>query len=230
MVELDHADRAEHPHVGHARARRAAAPGRPAARPRSWPPRRAQSPARSSPIEALATAQASGLPMKVGPVRQHRPSPRRCPGPPRACTARRPGSGSRRSAPCPRTSRPGVTPACSAAKSAPVRPKPVAISSKISSTPCARVTSRSTRRYAGWWKRIPPAPCTTGSTITAASSSRVPLDRSTSAVHVRRVGSDVEAGRRHRRRRPAGAARRPRAWCMPPSGSQTLIGWNVSPW
>ncbi len=65
----------------------------------------------------------------------------------------------------------GTTPAWSAPNSAPVRPNPVAISSKTSSTSFASVTSRSARRYPGLWKRIPPAPCTTGSTTTAASSS-----------------------------------------------------------
>ena len=40
----------------------------------------------------------------------------------------------------------GLTPACPAAKSEPLRPNPVAISSKMSSTPCAAQASRSTRR------------------------------------------------------------------------------------
>ncbi len=65
----------------------------------------------------------------------------------------------------------GLTPACSAANSSPVRPNPVAISSKISSTSCRSQMSRRSVRYRGSWKRIPPAPCTTGSTMTAASSS-----------------------------------------------------------
>jgi hypothetical protein len=65
----------------------------------------------------------------------------------------------------------GRTPAWVIAKSSPVRPKPVAISSKISNIWYRSHSSRSTHRYPGSWKRIPPAPCTTGSTITAANSS-----------------------------------------------------------
>ena len=48
-----------------------------------------------------------------------------------------------RALPTQRTS--GLTPAWSAANKAPVRPKPVAISSRISRIPCLCVTSRSNR-------------------------------------------------------------------------------------
>ncbi len=43
----------------------------------------------------------------------------------------------------------GVTPTWSAANKAPVRPKPVAISSKISSTPCRSHAARKSVRYRG---------------------------------------------------------------------------------
>ena len=79
MVELDHADRAEHPHVPHARAARPprASPSRSPASIRltsccqSWPSSRS--------IEAQATAAASGLPMKVGPCASTGTSPREMP-------------------------------------------------------------------------------------------------------------------------------------------------------
>ena len=44
----------------------------------------------------------------------------------------------------------GSTPACSQAKSFPVRPKPVAISSNISSRPCSLHICTASRRYWGW--------------------------------------------------------------------------------
>ncbi len=123
----------------------------------------------------------------------------------------------------------GATPACSAANSAPVRPNPVAISSKMSSTPWSSHASRSTRRYAGEWKDIPPAPCTTGSTITAASSSAC------RAISSRSCAAYASSGAASK---PAGGASA-KIWrgstpchssCIPPSGSQTDIGCQVSPW
>ena len=43
----------------------------------------------------------------------------------------------------------GSTPACSQAKNFPVRPNPVAISSKINNTPCCRQRRAACRRYSG---------------------------------------------------------------------------------
>ena len=83
-VELHDADRAEHPHVGHARQAGGGRQPGPAAPPRSGRPRPASRAgrcpgraARSS--EALATAQASGLPMNVGPCASTGSSPRLMP-------------------------------------------------------------------------------------------------------------------------------------------------------
>ena len=61
-------------------------------------------------------------------------------------------------------------PACSQANIVPVRPKPTAISSAIRCTPNSSQAWRSSFRYAGWYMRMPPAHCTSGSTITAAAS------------------------------------------------------------
>ena len=75
--------------------------------------------------------------------------------------------------------------ACSAANSAPVRPKPVAISSRTSSSAVlvAQLAQQPRRTRAGE-KRMPPAPCTTGSTITPASSCACArTSRRTSAAH-----------------------------------------------
>ena len=52
-----------------------------------------------------------------------------------------------------------------------MRPNPVATSSQISSRPWRSHSSRTARRYPGGCTRIPAAPWTSGSTITAATSS-----------------------------------------------------------
>ena len=57
------------------------------------------------------------------------------------------------------------------ANSVPVRPKPVATSSQISSTPCARQASATARTNSGLLSAMPAAPCTSGSSTTAASRS-----------------------------------------------------------
>ncbi len=88
--------------------------------------------------------------------------------------------------------------------------------------PCARTRSRSRRTpaarrarrtpraapadSAGEWNRIPPAPCTTGSTITAASSSACRPISSRRCAGVRLL---VRRAGRRRPRTPAGAARPP---------------------
>ncbi len=76
---------------------------------------------------------------------------------------------------------------------------------------------------------MPPAPWTTGSTITAASSSAC------AAIRERRWSTyDGSTGASN----PAGGTSA-KTWrgrtpdhssCMPPSGSQTAIGVQVSPW
>ena len=75
--------------------------------------------------------------------------------------------------PLPRQSRSGRNsgPAHSEANSVPVRPKPVATSSQISSTPCRRQASPTRARSPGRPPACPTAPCTSGSMTTAASSS-----------------------------------------------------------
>ena len=77
---------------------------------------------------------------------------------------------------------------------------------------------------------MPPAPCTTGSTMTAASSSRVRVDQRVSSQAVAVVERLVDAGRRRAGAKTCAAARRANRWCMPSTGSQTDIAANVSPW
>ena len=91
-----------------------------------------QRPSSSRLSEAQATAQASGLPMKVGPCMN-------TPGSPREMVSATPGVvrvAARVMVPpviaLPTQRMSGATPACSAANIRPVRPKPVAISSKMS--------------------------------------------------------------------------------------------------
>lgn len=81
----------------------------------------------------------------------------------------------------------------------------------------------------GEWKRIPPAPCTTGSTTTAASSWAC---RSTVshrwAVYASEGGvSKPSGGASAKTCRGSTPDHRS---CMPPSGSQTDMGCQVSPW
>jgi hypothetical protein len=144
----------------------------------------------STSSDAFATAQASGLPMNVGPCASTGSSPWAIPAatsevhsvaasvryPPVSALPAHITSGETL-APPPLWPVPPVWPA---AKSSPLRPNPVAISSNTSSTPCASQAARNTDKYAGEWNRIPPAPCTTGSTITAASSSACSAIRSVS--------------------------------------------------
>ncbi len=61
-------------------------------------------------------------------------------------------------------------PACSEAKSVPVRPKPVATSSQIRRTSWCRHASATWRRSEAVDTNMPDAPCTSGSSTTAASS------------------------------------------------------------
>src|SRR5207245_2514217 len=61
----------------------------------------------------------------------------------------------------------GRIPACSQANIVPVRPKPTAISSAMRCTWWRSQASRSSARYTGSYMRMPPAHCTSGSTITA---------------------------------------------------------------
>ncbi len=68
---------------------------------------------------------------------------------------------------------------------------------------------------------MPPAPCTIGSTITPASvccSNRARVAASHSGVH---SGSGAKT---------CSASEPFHIECMPPSGSQTAIAPNVSPW
>ena len=94
--------------------------------------------------------------------------------------------------PLPRHMRSGRMPACSDANSVPVRPKPVATSSQISSTSCARHAPPSAARPSASASCMPAAPCTDGSMITAASSARVLGDQPRRGVEAARV---VERGR-----------------------------------
>ncbi|CSP50470.1 Uncharacterised protein [Shigella sonnei] len=64
----------------------------------------------------------------------------------------------------------GAISACSQANSFPVRPNPVAISSAISKIPSRSHILRIRFNHSGWYMRIPPAPWTIGSMITAAIS------------------------------------------------------------
>ena len=102
--------------------------------------------------DAEATAHISGLPMNVGPCR-------RAPGMPRSRreTVSATSAVHSMAAPVmvppvsalPRHSTSGATPAPSHASQRPVRPKPVAISSAMSRSPCSSHSSRSTVRQRG---------------------------------------------------------------------------------
>ena len=101
----------------------------------------------------------------------------------------------------------------------PVRPKPVATSSQIRSTSCSRHAAPSARRPSGSASCMPAAPCTSGSTITAASSCGVRGDHRDAVSKQRgiaelraRAARESAADRRGRcrsRRRPP----RARRWC-----------------
>ena len=76
----------------------------------------------------------------------------------------------------------GATPACSQANSGPVRPKPVSTSSAMSSSAVWRSISRErAQRRRADHMRMPPAPRSSGSTITAASSAAALRDERSSA-------------------------------------------------
>ena len=69
--------------------------------------------------------------------------------------------------------RSGAMPACWCAQSVPVRPPPVITSSAMKSTPCRAPPRQMARSSSGECIRMPPAPCTSGSMMTAATSPRV---------------------------------------------------------
>ncbi len=111
----------------------------------------------------------------------------------------------------------------SPANSSPVRPKPVAISSSTSNSPYSSQSSRSSATHSGGWKRIPPAPCTIGSTITPASSCawRANSSRTSKAHSSSQRGSGAKT---------CSTSVPVNIECIPPTGSQTAIAPNVSPW
>ena len=74
-----------------------------------------------------------------------------------------------------------MTPLCMYEKSAPVRPMPVWISSRISSAPCASHSRRAACRYSGVPGRMPPSPCI-GSRITAQISAPRAANSASSAA------------------------------------------------
>src|SRR5665213_3659783 len=103
--------------------------------------------------EALAAAQASGLPMKVGPCinAADGSSARKAPNTLRLATVAASASVPPVSA-LDNVTMSGTTPASSMANIRPVRPKPVKISSKISSSPWRSARSRKRRSAAASWK------------------------------------------------------------------------------
>ncbi len=145
--ELNHPDRTANPDVGHAGQIEAGAS--PADRPAEIRSTAAtQSPESSSTDnDASATEQASGLAMNVGPCASTGTEPDEIPA---ATSAVHKAAASDMYPPVsalPTHITSGATPACPAANSdPPVRPNPVAISSKINSTPASSQADRSTRR------------------------------------------------------------------------------------
>ena len=103
----------------------------------------------SSCTEARETAAASGLPMNVGPCISAPDSAALTP----AATAGVHSTAAMVRYPpvsaLPRHMMSGVMPAWSQPKRRPDRPKPVAISSAISSTPCSSQSRRTAARYSG---------------------------------------------------------------------------------
>ena len=134
----------------HARQLRAGAS--PARRPRlDAAPRRPRQSRSVQQVESpSATAQASGLAMNVGPCIS---TAGLAAGDPardaRGCTARPRASGSRRSAPCPRTSRPGATPRLSPAKERAGAAEAGRDLVEDQQRPCRSATSRSTPQALG---------------------------------------------------------------------------------
>ena len=70
----------------------------------------------------------------------------------------------------PRQRMSGLIPASSQANARPVRQNPVAISSAMNRMPCFFASACRAARISAPWNRMPPAPCTKGSMIIAASS------------------------------------------------------------
>ena len=99
--------------------------------------------------EASATAQASGLPINVGPCMNARGSLEEI----QSATFAEANTAEKVIYPpvsaLPMHMMSGSTCACSHANNFPVRPKPVAISSKISSMPCSRQRRAASRKYCG---------------------------------------------------------------------------------
>ena len=120
----------------------------------------------------MAAVQASGLAMKVGPCIRAKAgsSDQKASNTERLATVAASAMVPPVSA-LDRHTMSGTTPACSQANIVPVRPKPVNTSSAISGSPWRRAASAIRASVAGVWKRIPPAPCASGSTTTAASLS-----------------------------------------------------------
>ena len=145
VVQLDDADGAQHPDVADAgeRAGRREALAEPGVHPLDLTG--ASRPWRAGPSMRDAAAQASGLAIKVGPCMRQPASP-----PDTTCATSLVHSIAARLKYPPVKALPthmmsGLTPARSAANNVPVRPKPVAISSRTSRAPCSSHTSRSTR-------------------------------------------------------------------------------------
>ena len=107
---------------------------------------------RAERVAAVGVAVIERLPLG-GRARRRRSRPPRSSGSP-------PAAGSRRSAPWPGRGSRARPPRCSQAKSVPVRPKPTATSSAISSVSCFRVSSRSPADTppGGRSSRPPPGP------------------------------------------------------------------------
>ena len=79
-------------------------------------------------------------------------------------------------------------PHCSLANRVPVRPKPTATSSAISSTSCSRQAAASAATSSGSASCMPAAPCTSGSMTTAASSAAWAATRRTASAKQSGIG------------------------------------------
>ena len=100
-------------------------------------------------IEAHATEQANGLPINVGPCINTRGSHDEMPSATLALASTAENVIYPPVSALPMHIMSGSTPACSQANSFPVRPKPVAISSKSNRTPYSRHSFAASRRYCG---------------------------------------------------------------------------------
>ena len=125
-------------------------------------------------------------------------------------------------------------PACSQAKSRPVRPKPVATSSAMNRAPWRCASSWSAWRYAGGCIHIPAAPCTSGSTMTAASSGPCAANVARASASDAASAPSASIPRDHRNtcggvRRTAGTmASATKRWNV--SEKPTPTAPSVSPW